>query len=485
VTAHQRQVFETGKSLVSDLHPSPVDEELHASIDVPVVRGGRVQWVVTAQLDSVQLSRMLSAQVGPRDALATVLDSNRRIVARTRDLERWYGQVPSGETLEALDSGDRGWRRFRTRDGNEFLWTWSTMPNGWTVWLGAPAREFDEALRSSMLRLGAAGIGVLILAMAGTALLARRIAASADRMAENARRLTEGERPPFRPSGIRQLDTLYQALEDASGRVSRALDAERAARTVADEHNRSKDLFLGMLSHELRNPLAPIRNATYLLRRVLPGSEQAHRAQAVIERQTEHLTRLVDDLLDVTRIARGKTELRRARVDLREVVGRAAADFRAPMEERGITFRTQLPDHEVWADADGTRITQVVGNLLHNSSKFTRAGGEVVLSFEVDGRDAAIRVRDTGSGIAPELLPRVFEAFVQGERTLARTEGGLGLGLALVKGITELHGGTVRVESAGRGMGAEFTVRLPVVEVAPELDRRRPSEDLRAESGRI
>jgi PAS domain S-box-containing protein len=242
------------------------------------------------------------------------------------------------------------------------------------------------------------------------------------------------------------------------------ITARKRAEQELREADRRKDEFLGMLSHELRNPLAPIRNSAYILRHAQPGSEPARRAQTVIERQTEHLTRLVDDLLDVTRIARGKIELRRERVDLRDVVSRAADDFRLQMRDRGIRFDVVVPGEQLWADADATRITQAVGNLLHNASKFTRSGGEVVLLLGASAGDAEIRVRDTGAGIDVALLPRVFEVFVQGERTLARTEGGLGLGLALVKGIAELHGGTARAESAGNGQGAEFIVRLPLVE---------------------
>jgi signal transduction histidine kinase len=474
LSPHQLQVFETGRGGVSDLHRSPFDGAWSASIDVPVRRGGQVRWVVSARLDPRHLSSTIAAQVGARDAMSTVLDSHRRIVARTRELERYFGELPSRDTFQALDSGDHGWRRFRTRDGNVYLWTWSTISTGWTVWLGSPAREFDDALRRSMLRLAAVGLGVLLLAMGGTTLLARRIAASVDRMAEDARRLVAGERPPYRPSGIRQLDVLYRALEDANEEVARALAvrdralaAERAARAVADEHNRSKDLFLGMLSHELRNPLAPIRNSVYILAHADPRSDPAQRAQGVIARQTEHLSRLVDDLLDVTRIARGKIELRRARVDLREVVSRAADDFRGAMEEKGIVLRTSIPVEPVWADADPTRVTQIVGNLLHNASKFTPRGGEVSLSLAAAAGETRLRVRDTGAGIDPAILPTVFDPFVQGERSLARTQGGLGLGLALVKGIAELHGGTVRAESAGQGLGAEFEVRLPIATQAP------------------
>jgi PAS domain S-box-containing protein len=259
-------------------------------------------------------------------------------------------------------------------------------------------------------------------------------------------------------------------MRDAAGRITGAVaivrDITESKRTeeALREADRRKDEFLGMLSHELRNPLAPIRNSIYVLGRAPPGSAQAIRAQRVIERQTEHLTRLVDDLLDVTRIARGKIELRRSRVDLREVVSRAGEDFRLLLHDGGIEFRVELPDAKLWADADATRITQLVGNLLHNAAKFTGRGDEVTLSLRQVGEVAVeIRVRDTGVGIEPALLASLFEPFVQGERTMARTEGGLGLGLAMVKGIADMHGGSVKVESAGKGKGAEFVVALPVL----------------------
>jgi PAS domain S-box-containing protein len=263
------------------------------------------------------------------------------------------------------------------------------------------------------------------------------------------------------------------------------VSARKQAEEALREADRRKDEFLGMLSHELRNPLSPIRNSTYILRHVSPGSPQARRAQEVIERQTEHLTHLVDDLLDVTRIARGKIELRRARVDLREVARRMADDFRSVMEARGVRFVSALPDEQVWVDADATRLAQMVGNLLHNAAKFTPRGGAVTLSVKAVAREAEIRVRDTGVGISAELLPSVFEPFVQGDRTLARTEGGLGLGLALVKGIAELHDGTVHAESAGSGAGAEFVVRVPLLTTADVPEPARSGARARNGSCRV
>jgi PAS domain S-box-containing protein len=232
--------------------------------------------------------------------------------------------------------------------------------------------------------------------------------------------------------------------------------AEEALR----ESDRRKSEFLAVLSHELRNPLAPIRNSIYLLERVPPSGEQAARAKAVIRRQTEHLTRLVDDLLDVTRISRGKIELQCARIDLRGVVQRTCDDHRTLFDGRHIELRVEIAG-PVWIEGDATRIAQIVGNLLQNAAKFSREGGTVTVSVGMVDGQAELRVRDDGMGVAPDLLPRLFQPFVQAATGMARTKGGLGLGLALVKGLVQLHGGSVRACSEGPERGSEFVVTLP------------------------
>jgi signal transduction histidine kinase len=265
------------------------------------------------------------------------------------------------------------------------------------------------------------------------------------------------------------------AIRDVTDR-SRAEQAVREVNAQLREADRRKDEFLGMLSHELRNHLAPIRNALFILDHAPPDGPQARRAREIANRQLAHMTRLVDDLLDVTRVARGKVELRRADLDVAALARRAADDHRALMQDRDLELDLHLPAEPVVVNGDETRLAQVLGNLLQNAAKFTPAGGRVALEVcAVDGR-AELRVRDTGAGISPDVLPRIFEPFTQASQTLARSEGGLGLGLAMVRGLVALHGGEVRAASAGPGQGTEFTVTLPLAARraagAPSIEQR-------------
>ena len=221
-----------------------------------------------------------------------------------------------------------------------------------------------------------------------------------------------------------------------------------------------------MLSHELRNPLAPIRNSLYVLGRAAPGSEQANRATAVINRQVEHLTGLVDDLLDITRISRGKIRLERRRVELNDLVRRTVDDHRSLFEENGVRLDCKLGPEPLFVNADPTRLAQVVGNLLGNAAKFAGHGGvaQVSISTEPGTRRTTILVADSGAGMTKETLAHLFEPFMQGEATLDRSKGGLGLGLALARELVRLHGGEIRAHSDGTGRGAQFTVSLPQAE---------------------
>jgi PAS domain S-box-containing protein len=233
------------------------------------------------------------------------------------------------------------------------------------------------------------------------------------------------------------------------------------------EADRHKNEFLAMLAHELRNPLAPLRNALHILKMPSVDTPTVQRAREMMERQLGNLVRLVDDLLDISRIIRGNVDLHRENVDLATVVRRAIETAQPMIDAQGHELFVSLPPDKVILHVDVIRLAQVISNLLVNAAKYTEQSGQIRLSGDCQAGQAIIRVRDNGIGIAPELLPRVFDLFVQADRALARSQGGLGIGLTLVKRLVESHGGTVDVHSDGPGRGSEFTVRLPAVADSP------------------
>ncbi|MFN3650427.1 MAG: ATP-binding protein [Armatimonadota bacterium] len=248
--------------------------------------------------------------------------------------------------------------------------------------------------------------------------------------------------------------------------------------------NRRKDEYIAMLAHELRNPLGALSNAVVLLEQAERGSPSFERAREVVRRQLRHQVRMVDDLLDVSRITRGTFHLRREWLDLRELCAQVVEDHRHRIDGTSLQLRVELPPQPVWILGDPARLSQVVANLLTNAVKFTPTGGTVDIRLSAEDGRAVLTVSDTGIGIGSELLPRVFEAFVQGEQNLARTRGGLGLGLSLVKGVVELHQGEVSAASPGPTQGAVFTVSLPLASAgempaAPPPTRRAPGGPLR------
>lgn len=253
------------------------------------------------------------------------------------------------------------------------------------------------------------------------------------------------------------------------------LAREQELRVAAESASRSRDEFLAMLSHELRNPLAPIGTATQLMR--LGGDHHA-REREIIERQVAHLSRLVDDLLDVARVVRGKIELRRERIDIADVLAKAVETASPLLEQRSHRLRTDGPTNELFVDADPVRLSQVVANLIVNAAKYTPPGGSIEVGAAREEKQVVVTVSDNGPGIDPSLLPRIFELFVQGPRTVDRAEGGLGLGLTLVKSLVNLHGGAVAARNRPTG-GSEFSIRLPVEEAiaGSSSERSRPGEE--------
>mgnify|MGYP003576701558 CR=1 FL=1 len=271
-------------------------------------------------------------------------------------------------------------------------------------------------------------------------------------------------------------------LRSANAQLARSnAELERA--------DRSKDEFLAMLAHELRNPLAPLRNAATILRSSEIGEEQRERTVALLERQVGNLSHMIDDLLDVSRITQGKIELRCSPVELRPILKSAASTVSDLSRDAGQDLVVSLPQEPIYLNADSTRLEQIIGNLLTNACKYSGPGTRIELSAEIvsgsGGQEVIVRVADNGHGIDPELLPRVFGLFVQGKRGIDRANDGLGIGLTIVHRLVVMHGGTIQAHSEGLGRGAEFTVRLPVLASYVPEESHAPATGKRGKSFRI
>jgi PAS domain S-box-containing protein len=262
---------------------------------------------------------------------------------------------------------------------------------------------------------------------------------------------------PWRRYGPEEL----RAAENLAERVATAIENARLYRAL-QEQDRRKDEFLATLAHELRNPLAPVRTGVQILRAAAPPDPRVGATLGMMERQLAHLVHLVDDLMDASRVSSGKVALRKERVELKVVVDAAVETTRSAVEAAGHELTVALPDGPLALDADPTRLVQVLTNLLNNAAKYTPPGGRIVVSVGRDAESAVVRVADTGVGIPADMLPKVFEMFTQVGASIDRSQGGLGIGLTLVKRLVEMHGGTVRADSPGPGRGTTFTVRLPL-----------------------
>lgn len=263
----------------------------------------------------------------------------------------------------------------------------------------------------------------------------------------------------------KQVGSFARVMHDLTD--TQAQDAQKKRADDLAEANRSKEEFMALLSHELRSPLSPILNALNILRQMKTNDPIIEQAGNIINRQVVQMVRLVDDLLDISRITKGKLRLTREMVELRVVANRAAETARPLMDARKHDFSVSLPIGPVWVEADPARLEQVVVNLLNNAAKYTDVGGLIRMSVYQEGTEAVIRVRDNGVGIAPEMLPRIFDLFTQVNDTLSRSRGGLGIGLALVRTLVEMQEGRVQAQSGGPGQGSEFTVKLPAVAATP------------------
>ncbi|WP_020653450.1 sensor histidine kinase [Massilia niastensis] len=444
------------------------------SVDVPAAVGAGKHYIVSQIFDVRYFERILNHDALGRDWVVGIFDSTGVTLARNRHAHSMVGKPMRPDFLAATRASNSGVFRHTTHDGAEIYGVFTrSKTSNWTVVIGVPVDEIEAAARTATLYAAMALMLVMGLAIGVAVFLGNKVETALRHAAAAARALTHQAMPPPAPTRVEEVDALLSSLHQSSEALAREsavrqglqeereqlLLSEQHARRMAEAQSSAKDNFLAMLGHELRNPLAAIAGAMAVLD--MPGlkPEMASNARAISRRQMRHLTRIVDDLLDVQRILSGKIVLQRAPVNLAEVL-RTCSDAKALVDAGNHGWQVEIED--AWVDGDRTRLEQIIDNMLHNAIKYTPAGGRIGVRVRPLGGHAVLEVSDSGIGIEPELQPMIFDVLVQGPTSIDRAQGGLGLGLALVKQLSALHGGTVQVHSEGRGHGSTFTVSFPL-----------------------
>jgi signal transduction histidine kinase len=470
---YARRVMASGKPGVSNIYKGAMSGAPIVTVDVPVEVAGR-RMLLTQALEPRYFDLTHADSPLPEGALVGIFDGDGVTLSRSQRAEQFVGIPAADDLRNALRSKPEGALRHVTRDGLEvYDFFYRSRRSDWTVVVGVPVATVEGNARRAVSVAGVGILAALTAAVLFAILASRRLEAAITGTASAARALGRGERPRFEATRLNELDALQESLSEAGELLAREreareaaeaererlLESEQAARQVAESQNRAKDEFLAMLGHELRNPLSAITGAASVLQTAEAGSQADRYAREVVERQAGHLGRIVDDLLDVSRVMTGKIRLDMRRVDLAEALRRCVGTLAAA----GKTSRHELTVRSVpaWIDADVTRLDQVICNLLINAAKYTPDGGRIEAEVLIEDGDALLVVRDNGVGIPRELLPRIFDVFVQGNASLDRGQGGLGLGLALVERLTRMHGGSVEARSEGEGRGSEFRLRFP------------------------
>ena len=456
------------------------------TINVPVHAANGTPYVLSQAFMPEYFNQVLAQAQLPSNWLIGLFDRQGVTIARTHRPEEFVGKPANAELVKFAQSRPLGELRHKSREGIDVFDVFMRSSlSGWTVAIGVPAAELDApALHAVAL----AGMGLLVTLMVGVWLAlvnGRRLADSITRAAQAAGMIGRAGIVPARGLRLAELDRLHEAMHEAHVVLVREKDArleaeagraalyasEQAARALAESQNKAKDDFLAMLGHELRNPLSAIAGAVEVVKRRSGEPAALQQAHDVIARQTHHLSHIVDDLLDVSRIMSGKIRLALEPVDLSAKVRRVLATLDAAGRTSAHNVELQL--EEAWVSADITRLDQIVTNLLGNAFKYTPDGGTVSVQVQALGDEAVLTVTDTGVGIEAALLPSIFDVFVQGTPALDWAQGGLGIGLALVRQLMGLHGASITAVSGGPGQGSSFVARFariaaPVLPAAPD-----------------
>ena len=475
-----QQVLATGKPTISDVRASPRgDPGYFFAIRVPVLRESQLKYVLSAILDTSSLAGVIPPQLPNSDEWSRlILDSEGTIVVRNRGADGYIGSRASDDFLADIQQTREAVSRRTTREGVGVYAAFSKATSGWAAIIVVPRAALDAPLVASMTGVLTGGLLLMLCGLVAVLSVSRRLSTDIAGATAAAEAVAEGRPVVQTDAHMVETGQLQRSLMTAASLLqkrARERDEEirRAdeARTEAEEANRTKDRFLAVLGHELRNPLAPALTALELMK--LRDPNVFTREREVIGRQIAHMSRLVDDLLDISRLSQGKIQLTRHRFDLRDAVDRAVDMARPLLVQHRHSLDVSVGSG-LSIEGDIDRIVQVLSNLLTNAARYTPAGGHVRLAASASGDRAVIACEDNGVGVLDELVPKLFEPFAQGPRALDRREGGLGLGLALARTFTELHDGTISYETRPEG-GARFIVTLPLaaLEIPLTFDESR------------
>jgi signal transduction histidine kinase len=452
-------------------------------VRMPIFVQDRLAWVLTAAVRPDRMVQVLQHQREPAGWIIAVFDNAGARVARSKDQASTVGgrAVPDLARLFA-QPGDEGTGITHTLEGEE-VWTGYTrlVPDDWLVVVGAPTSEMNGALMRSVAWYMAGIVGSLIACFMLAQRISHRISQGVGAIRDEAVELSEGRTVQVVRSPIAELDEMALALGAASERLGENARSVREALAAADASATAKDEFLAILGHELRNPLAPMLTALQLID--MKAGDGVLRERQIMRRQIDHMRRLVDDLLDVSRITRGKLEIRRDAVLLQSVVERSVETVEPAAKGRTQPIEVQLPAAPAWVAGEEARLIQAISNLLSNALRYG-GDGPIRLTLELADGVARVRVEDEGVGMTAQTLDRVFEPFFQAPQNSARKIGGLGLGLAIVRSIVQLHGGTVIAGSAGPGRGSWFAIELAAI-AAPAVEGVPLPRPARRRSGRV
>ena len=468
-----RTLIEKRQSVVGVVRPPQRGgSELLFAIRIPVQREHAVKYALSAIVNVESVAEVVPRQL-PEEWTRTTLDPEGTIAVRTRGAENYVGTQARETFLARIRQTPETVSSETTREGVRVYAATSRGTYGWTAIVVVPGAVLDAPLRASMTGVLVGGGLLMVCGLAAVLRVSRRLSIDLAAATEAAEAVAEGRRLPEVNAHVAETQRLQRSLATAALLLERRANERDdeirradAARAEAEEANQTKDQFLAVLGHELRNPLAPALTALELMK--VRDPKALTREREVLERQIAHMARLVNDLLDVSRLARGKVHLDRRRFELREAVDRAVDMARPLMVQHQHTLEVSVPDTGLTIDADIDRIVQVLSNLLTNAARYTPPGGRVLLTAAASADRVTIACEDNGPGVPVDLAPRLFAPFAQGPRALDRREGGLGLGLALARLFTELHGGTIRVEQRDGGSGSRFVIELPAAAAGAE-----------------